>query len=269
MNWATALRGDLQQRARAFADEHHLPYYLSRGDPPTVLFGRPPDGSGHGNFHPDAWAAIRANGAWRQRVEKPHPQRQALPPEKASGALELDSCNSSDALLMNCFCPPGAAQRVLAALGYADGDEAPEFGFKPGVQLLPEGADTTEIDMRVGAHLFEAKLTEADFTERPRAVVLRYRSLARVFDVDALPWNGDTLMSYQLVRNVLAAEEHGGSFTLLCDQRRPDLLHAWWTVHAAIRGVDLRRRCGFRTWQEIAAVSLPTVADWLRAKYGL
>ena len=269
MNWATALRADLQQRARAFADQRELPYYLSRGEPPAVLFERLPDGSRHGNFHPDAWAAILANHTWRRRIDKPHAQRGALPPEKAEGARELDSCNSSDALLMNCFCPPGATQRILTALGYAECTEAPEFGFEPGVALNSEGTDTTEVDMRVGPHLFEAKLAEADFTERARPVVLRYRSLERVFDLDALPWTNDTLAGYQLVRNVLAAEQYRASFTLLCDQRRPDLLHQWWEIHAAIRDMDLRRRCGFRTWQEVAAVSSRSVANWLREKYGL
>jgi hypothetical protein len=275
MNASGALRAELRERALAWAAQNGVPYYASLGQTPTVLFERAPGGAYHGNFHPDAWNAILANEAWRGRLEKRHSQPQALPPEKASEARELDSSNSSDALLMNCFCPPDATQRIFFVLGYADCGEAPEFGFKPGVQLLPEGADTTEIDMRVGPHFFEAKLTEKDFTTCSRADALRYANFDQTFDVDALPWledkvsrENDTLSGYQLVRNVLAAEQHGGTLTILIDQRRPDLLQAWWAVHAAIRCAGLRRRCGFRTWQEIAAASSPSVAGWLRRKYG-
>ena len=53
------------------------------------------------------------------------------------------------------------------------------------------------------------------------------------------------------------------------DQRRPDLLLEWWKVHAAIRNANLRMRCGFRTWQQVAAVSPGPLALFLGAKYGL
>ena len=269
MDWSRALREVLRERALAWAAQNGVSYYASLGQAPTVLFEQTPDGAGHGNFHPDSWHAILADEAWRGRLEKRHSQPQALPSEKASEARELDSSNSSDALLMNCFCPEGAAQRILESLGYEAVTEPPDFGFKARLALTPDGTDATEVDMRVGSHFFEAKLTEKDFTECSRTHAFRYRNLIATFEVEALPWEDDTLKSYQLVRNVLTADEHGGTFTLICDQRRPDLLQAWWRVYGAIRRTALRRRCGFRTWQEVAAASPQPLRDFLKEKCGL
>jgi hypothetical protein len=145
----------------------------------------------------------------------------------------------------------------------------PEFGIKARLPLVDSSDDATEIDMRIGSHLFEAKLTERDFTSASRTHTARYRDLELCFDISALPVKGDDFAGYQLIRNVLAAAHHNASLTILLDQRRPDLLQEWWSVHSAIQNVDLRIRCGVRTWQEIAAASPPPLAQFLSAKYGL
>jgi hypothetical protein len=59
--------------------------------------------------------------------------------------------------------------------------------------------------------------------------------LSDVFDVTLLPQTAPAYQGYQLIRNVLAAAAHGYHFVVLCDGRRPDLLHEWWQVHTAIR----------------------------------
>jgi hypothetical protein len=183
--------------------------------------------------------------------------------------MELDSSSSSDALLMNCFCFPGAPQRILEKLQVASVKEEPDFGFLAKVSLADGTDDATEVDMRVGDLLVEAKLTEKDFTSRPREHVLRYRDLEKVFDVDALPGDDDSFRGYQLIRNVLAAVQHKASFAVFLDQRRPDLIQEWWAVHSAISSVEVRRRCGFRTWQEIAAASPSDLRRFLEGKYGV
>jgi hypothetical protein len=135
---------------------------------------------------------------------------------------------------------------------------------------LTDGSeDATEIDMRVGSILFEAKLTEKDFTSRSAARVQRYRDLPTHFEVSALPADGAELGGYQLIRNVLAAAHHNATLIVLVDQRRPDLLQEWWGIHMAIRDVGLRLRCGFRTWQEVASASAPPLREFLAMKYGL
>ena len=70
---------------------------------------------------------------------------------------------SSDALLMNVFCAPGGAGRYGAGGGGITGDATPEFGWKARVPLKNGRFDRTEVDLRWGGLLVEAKLTEADF----------------------------------------------------------------------------------------------------------
>ena len=267
MNWANALRVELARRARAWAAKQDLPSYQSLGAEPTILFEKSPDGLLHGNFHPDSWKAIRSNPDWERRLTKPHSQRVALPEERRATAKELDSSNSSDALLMNCFCFPGVNSSVLG--DSVPGLSRPVFGFPAGLRLTGDTVDATEVDMHVGGVIVEAKLTEADFTARPEAHVLRYTDLGSCFDVSSLPRKADSILSYQLIRNVLAAAQHSMHLVVLIDARRPDLLQEWWRVYASISDVSLRLRCGFRTWQQVAAETPPDLRRFLQEKYGL
>jgi hypothetical protein len=65
---------------------------------------------------------------------------------------------------MNIFRYPGVTRRkdVCTILGLEHG-LLPEFGFMPRVPLLNRAIERTEIDMKLGNMLFEAKLTEGDF----------------------------------------------------------------------------------------------------------
>ncbi len=269
MDWSRALRAQLHTRAEAWASKEALPHYESVGQDPTILFERDLDGRRHGNFHLSSWRAISANPAWARRLEKVHSQVKALPEEKRALAKELDSSNSSDALLMNCFCFPGAVERILSGLRLPTELGTPDFGYLPRLSLSDGTLDDTEVDMRIGTFFVEAKLTEKDFTTKVKAHVFGYRDFTKVFDVDALPGDESTFTGYQLIRNVLAAAQHNASFVVLVDQRRPDLLQEWWNVHAAIRDSELRERCGFRTWQQVAAAAPHVLKDFLELKYGL
>ena len=95
---------------------------------------------------------------------------------------------SSDALLMNIFCTPGVAESaaVRNLLGVDESAE-PVFGWKARVPLANGRFDRTEVDMRLGSLLVEAKLTEADFQSRSAAIVESYRDFDEVFDRDRLP----------------------------------------------------------------------------------
>lgn len=267
MSWSVTLRAELARRAKESARDRGVEFYESLGSAPTVLFERDASGDMHGNFHPDSWRAICANPDWRRRLDKAHPQSSALPQTRRASAKELDSCNSSDALLMNCFCFPGTDASLLGVSAAATA--RPVFGFAAALSLSDGTSDATEIDMCFGNLVVEAKLTEADFTARPEAHVVRYKNLSSCFDLDSLPRKGGAILGYQLIRNVLAADQHNAGLVVLVDGRRPDLLHEWWRVHSAIKDQSLRLRCGFRTWQEVAAVSPPTLREFLRAKYGL
>ena len=263
---AADLRRDLSQRAYAYAERHGLPYFLSLGLAPTVVFTR--DGERHGNFHPASFANILVHDAWARRLTKHPTQRTALPIERR-GAFELDSSNSSDALLMNVLCYPGVLGSGVRALLAIDRDAELRFGHRARVPFHSR-ADNTELDLLAGDLIVEAKLTEGDFGARPIEKLDRYRDLHAVFDVAALPVNHRGLIAgYQLVRNVLAAHHLGMRFRLVCDERRPDLCEHLYRVLRAVRDSDLRARCGAITWQEIARLSPDPLRAFLDEKYGI
>ena len=268
-HWQSLLREELAERAKRFATANGLPHYESRGRSPTILFPAEPATSRHGNFNDDSYAAILANASWAKRLEKPHPRRDALPKDRQASAMELDSSNSSDALLMNCFCYPGAAERILQGCLQMTPTGPVEFGVRGKVPLRNGETDRTELDMRVGNIVCEAKLTETDFTSKRATVVEAYRGLHEVFDGNLLPRVEGKYQGYQLIRNVLAAAAHAYHFVLLCDGRRPDLLQEWRTVHAAIRHPDLRARARLLLWQDVTQSCPAPLGEYLREKYGL
>jgi hypothetical protein len=269
MNYSEFLRSQIRTRAERWAKKHNLPHYFSLGDHPTVLFDEDSNANLHGNFHPESWRAMISNPLWRERLKKPHPQKNALPEEKRDNAKELDSSNSSDALLMNIFCFPGSLSILSKLMGCNNPVEIPEFGFKAKLNLDVGSSDLTEIDMRWDGVLVESKLTEQDFTQKQKATVFSYQALLNVFDVDLLPSNENEFLGYQLIRNVLAASQHNCSLIILLDQRRPDLLKEWWGVHTAIKIPTLRQKCSYRLWQQLATECPPKLQEFLDEKYGL
>jgi hypothetical protein len=77
-------------------------------------------------------------------------------------------------------------------LGVGDGADpvfgaGPIFGWKARVPLANGKFDRTEVDVRFGSLLAEAKLTESDFQSRSAAIVESYRDFDEVFDRDRLP----------------------------------------------------------------------------------
>ncbi len=183
--YASELRRELTLRNRRWAQGRaHVESY---GDPPVIVYC-PEDGR-HGNFHDAAYAAIAARPEWMRRFGKIHAQGRALPKaESGRRWRELDSSMSSDALLMNVFCALGeaGAPAVRQALG-VDSEDPPEFGWQARVPLANGRFDRTEVDMRWGGLLVEAKLTEADFQTREARIVEAYRDFDAVFDRELLP----------------------------------------------------------------------------------
>ena len=271
-----SLRTELSLRGMRFAAAHGLAYERTDGAVPGILFARKEDG-GHGNFHPRAYEAICARAEWKRRLQKVHTAHKRMRARADWRWMELDCANSSDALLMNVFCHPGVMEcaGARAMLGIAP-DAVPEFGVKPRTPLQggkrenTEGkTDNTEVDMRVGDLLVEAKLTESDFQSARLALVERYRDLREVFDVEELPMRGGRVIGYQLIRGTLAAYASGCSFCVLCDARRPELVETWYAVMRAVRLSDLRCRLKLLTWQELAGVVPLELREFLAEKYGI
>jgi hypothetical protein len=208
-SWSvTLLRRDLSARAQAHARRHQLLHDISPGPNPTVLFGHDEQGR-HGNFHPASYAAICANPAWSRRLAKPHTASRRSRARNDWRWMELDTCTSSDALLMNIFCHLAVFNGrtlapVVANLLNVDPAAQPNFGITPGVPLkhLRQGrsklsaelggrtnelTDRTEIDLQLGNLFLEAKLTESNFQTAAPRLIERYRDLETVFDVQRLP----------------------------------------------------------------------------------
>ncbi len=324
--YANQLRLELGQRNHRYArGRAHVESY---GNPPIVVYE--PDDNGHGNFFTPAYRAITATPDWVRRFDKVHTQgTRSLPKPQFDLKRrwrELDSSMSSDALLMNVFCTPGIADSaaVCNALG-VEGHTQPVFGWKARVPLLSGRFDRTEVDMRLGSLLVEAKLTETNFQMRETRIVEAYRDFDAVFDrellhrveltairrKDAVEFPEaysqefesviDTTMpldalaelrensasaiaaeefnaaraseggylSYQLIRNVLAAYAGGCSFCVLHDERRPDLREEWFRVMAAVRNAEMRVRLKVLTWQELTALLPDDLQQFLDVKYGI
>ena len=299
-------------RNRAYAQGRaHVESY---GVAPVIVYA--PEGARHGNFFDSAYAAILACPEWLRRFDKVHAQAaRSLPKPQSDPARrwrELDSSMSSDALLMNVFCTPGVAESaaVRNLLGVDESAE-PVFGWKARVPLANGRCDRTEVDLRFGSLLIEAKLTESDFQSRSAKIVASYRDFDAIFDRDRLPrveiatkrWmrasefpenasqefesmvsdpalftavdssfrppGEEGYASYQLIRNVLAAQATESSFCVMYDERRPDLREAWFEVMAAVKSAALRVRLKALTWQELAAVLPGGLREFLDRKYGI
>lgn len=235
-----------------------------------VIYEESPCGREHGNFIPASYRAIRRRPEWQKRLLKIHTQGKTSFPRGDCTRRELDSSMSSDALLMNIFCYPGVTKRreLCLLLGTEPG-QRPQFGFNPRVPLSNQAVERTEVDMKIGNILFEAKLTEENFQVQRAALVEQYRDLKEVFDVRRLPRKGNGYISYQLLRNVLAAHALEGKFCVLLDARRPDLLEQWFEIIRCIRISDLQTRCSVLTWQELAQVLPARLQEFLGLKYGI
>lgn len=263
------LRTELAARALTFAKRHQLPYEQTDGTVPGVLFGSDDHGR-HGNFHPLTYQRISNNSQWSQRLNKVHTAFKRSRARANWQWKELDCAHSSDALLMNIFCYPQLMESSLiqTILGVSP-PIIPEFGFKPRTPLSNGKCDNTEIDMRLGSLLVEAKLTETNFQAATSHLISRYQDLETVFISTELPSQNGRYLHYQLIRGALAAYASGASFCVFCDARRPDLVEAWYEVIRAVRLFELRCRLKLLTWQELAYALPHDLQEFLKEKYGI
>ena len=269
-HYASVLRHELIARNSAYATFNLLPHVTSYGELPVVVYQQSECGRQHGNFISASYRAILRRPQWRKRLQKVHSQAGRSLPTANGRCRELDSSLSSDALLMNIFCYPGVTRRkeVSRILGLEPGN-LPEFGFMPRVPLISEAIERTEVDMKLGNMLFEAKLTEADFQIQRAELVEGYRDLKEVFECRQLPRAKRKYISYQLIRNVLAAHVLSMDICTLLDARRPDLLEDWYGIVRCIRSATLRASCKVLTWQELTCCLPAALQNFLSTKYGI
>lgn len=269
-SYAALLRDELSAHNASYAALHQLSHVTSYGEMPVVVYQPSSCGTQHGNFISASYRALQRRPQWKRRFEKVHSQAGRAFPRTDCVSKELDSSMSSDALLMNIFCYPGVTKRrELSLMLGTEVDDVPEFGFRPRIPLTSGFVERTEIDMKLGSVLFEAKLTESDFQTQKAPIVEGYSDLKDVFDCRKLARRGQEYVSYQLLRNVLAAYALHLSFCVLLDARRPDLREQWYTVMKCVRPMALRTRCKVLTWQELSAALPLRLRSFLEVKYGI
>jgi hypothetical protein len=261
------LRWELSQRNTARAAEWIAD--MSYSPVPSIVYGEN-DAGEHGNFLPASYKRILQQPGWKTRLAKVYTGSRFLPRKADRTRRELECANSSDALLMNILCYPGILRRTaLCSLLRIEPGIHPTFGFKPRIPLKNGAEDRSEMDLKLGELLVEAKLTEGDFQSIRCDLVHRYRDLESVFDVDRLPMSKERYRSCQLIRGALAAYAHAASFAVFCDQRRQDLIEDCFEIFSAVTSAELRCRLSVVTWQELAEAMPKKVRTFLAEKYGI
>lgn len=212
------------------------------------------------NFEPASFKQIQQNPDWWKRAQKPHPN--------VTNTLEMQSSNSSDALLMSIFCHPQVLDwkgiRQLLNVSAA----VPKFGIKALVAKGNNRGDETEIDMGIGDLFVESKLTEKDFTQKEASVVEEYVDLDKQFHKKYLRRERGNFDNYQIIGNLLAATQHNKRHILLCDERRPDLVQRYMETVYCARDIHTRNKCRVVFWQQIGKACGASLSQFLEEKYG-
>jgi hypothetical protein len=242
---------------------------MSYGPVPSIIYAEN-DAGEHGNFLTASYRRILQQPGWKARLAKVYTGSRFIPRKADRRRGELECANSSDALLMNIFCYPGILRRraLCSLLGIEPGLQ-PAFGFRPRIPLKNGAQDRSEVDLKLGHLLIEAKLTEGDFQTARCDLIHRYRDFDAVFDVGRLPMRKEKYCSSQLIRGALAAHAHGASFAVVCDERRQDLVDDCFEVISAVLNAELRCRMSVVTWHELALAMPPKVRTFLVEKYGI
>jgi hypothetical protein len=264
---SSALRFELSHRNRVRAAR--CTAEMSYGPVPSIIYAENAAGE-HGNFLTASYKRIQQQPGWKARLAKVYTGSRFIPRKADRRRGELECANSSDALLMNIFCYPGILRRpaLCSLLGIEPGLH-PAFGFRPRIPLKNGAQDRSEVDLKLGHLLIEAKLTEGDFQTARCDLIHRYRDFDAVFDVGRLPMRKEKYCSSQLIRGALAAHAHGASFAVVCDERRQDLIDDCFEVISAVLNAELRCRMSVVTWHELALAMPPKVRTFLVEKYGI
>ncbi|MFW6276288.1 MAG: PGN_0703 family putative restriction endonuclease [Bacteroidota bacterium] len=261
MNNSAVLREKLKQYAVKYCIKNQITNITQRES--AIIFNDIAD-----NFHPDSYDSIIKNPAYKNRLDKIHTHFY-------NDTKELQSSNSSDALLMNIFCHPKVKNswKGIKDLFNLSTFGTIEFGFNPKIEV--NTGHHTEIDMKISDEnqciICEAKLTESDFTNKDLASFkAQYPSADGILNLEKLETDdGTKIDNYQLIRNIIAADKYNCRFILILHSERTDLIRKLYIVKDAVTKSPLRDNISFITWQEIANVLGKDIQDFLKLKYGI
>lgn len=224
------------------------------------------------SFQKDSFSNIKSNREYNDRTQKKHSNVQT----KNAGILEMQSSNSSDALAMNIFCHPDFSKwDGMIKLFQVNEFTSIVFGYKAKVDKTINNVnkkDNTEVDIFLNGNIIiECKLTEKGFSSKKMDIVEHYSELRNVFHIDKLLKTETHYENYQLIRNILAANQHNTQFILICDERRPDLVESFHQTVTCIKDeyLDLRNTCKIIYWQDLTKSVGSELKSFLSEKYGL
>lgn len=224
------------------------------------------------NFIPESFNNIIKHSNWYKRTQKKL--------EKYPKILEMQSSKSSDALLMNIFCYPDfinweKPKKLLQINNY----NCMKFGWNPEFSyekkkfeyLKKLGKENefhpSEIDLKIGDSIFEAKLTEKNFGEKEIEIIQKYDGFELVFDETILKKTDNKYINYQLIRNILVAQKYNYKFILLVDETRNDLIEYFETTKEAVKNSKLKERIYYKTWQCIIKECEDKLSNYISKRY--
>ena len=172
-HYAIELRRELSVRNLQWARETVSTHEATLGGVPAILYSEDRSG-GHGNFLRSSYQQILTNPLWAKRLRKVHTSFRRVLLSRDPDRKELDSSNSSDALLMNIFCHPRtfSTSGVCQLLGIRPEVEA-IFGHKPRIPLRNgNGASSSEIWSKLFARSWVVGATARSTSCDPRGVCM-------------------------------------------------------------------------------------------------
>jgi len=216
------------------------------------------------SFYQPSFAEVIKNPDWVKRINKKHTHFK-------DGTLEMQSSNSSDAILMNIFCNPSISMndslKKYLDIKISNSQRDIVFGWNPEFEN-ESNKKPTEIDMKIGNHIFEAKLTENSFTKKNVDVLMKYPLINEIFFFKKIEVNQNKqVKNYQLFRNIITAYKYNFKFTILIDETRLDLIKEINNVKEIIKDEDLKARINFMTWQGIVKAFDNEFKNFMKTKY--
>ena len=125
------LKASILSHSEQYAKSHGLVYKKHKT---ALIFKHISD-----NFLNSSFQNTERNSEWKARLNKNH--------SNVKETYEMQSSNSSDALLMNVFCHPKISKWKGIRDLFGVNDVKPIFGHKPGIPLKNGERDRTEIDL--------------------------------------------------------------------------------------------------------------------------
>ncbi len=210
-------------------------------------------------LHDLALEQILASDTLRNVLIQPHA---SIP---ARYAWEVES--SRLGLLMNIFCCPDVwnSDGIDALIGCRC--HHPAF-FLTCPLLINDGRlDPTSIDIVFEDVFCQAVSPNERFVGQQVSVVNKYRCLEELFDVESLPSHNGIYENFRTIRNLLSAYQYGKRHVLLCDDRRSDLVEAYFATVAAIKNEELRSRCRIVFWQDLLHFVDADLSDFVSRRF--